>query len=64
LAKLLPLVPAVLGSTGNCRLLPGVRIGGAMSLMLVVEAEPAPIQPWIHTSSVAEHADGSATQQL
>ena len=46
---------------------PGVQVNqpaATSSVTLVVEEEPAPIQPWIHTSMVAAQADGSATQQL
>ena len=49
---------------GNCLPPPADCTGGATSVTLVVEEDPAPIQPWIHTSMVEAHADGSATQQL
>ncbi len=64
LAKLVPLVPVVEAVAGNCLPPPAACTGGAISVMLVVEEEPAPIQAWIHTSMVAAHAEGSATQQL
>jgi hypothetical protein len=49
---------------GNCLPPPAACTGGAISWMVLVEEEPEPIQFWIHTSMVAAHADGSATQQL
>src|SRR5437660_10977456 len=56
-------LPAV-GSAGNCLPPPAACTGGAVSCTLVVDAEPAPIHAWIHTSMVAAQAEGSATQQL
>src|SRR5438874_9389669 len=56
-------LPAV-GSAGNCLPPPAACTGGALSCTLVVDAEPAPIHAWIHTSMVAAQAEGSATQQL
>src|ERR1700681_1421436 len=54
----------MVGSAGYCLPPPAACTGGAVSVMLVVEAEPAPIHAWIHTSMVAAQAEGSATQQL